>query len=192
MGKLNTLDPATIAAFENFLGLSQDGKWDPELEKKVAGYQTMLGQTPGQTDDMGQWEALTGALRQRGAALTPGADSTPMQDRTEQNTREINRRAAGFQMDKANAKETISNDYADRGFGGANTSREGDIGKATTEIDKDQFNFETQQRDALAQATRTAQGDIQSLYRQRADEELNARQRIGERDAKAKLTYQGG
>jgi hypothetical protein len=80
VGKLNTLDPATIKAFETYLGLNVDGQWDSDLERSVGRYQTMLGQTPGQTDTADQYAALVEALQKRAAAFGPGADTTPMQD----------------------------------------------------------------------------------------------------------------
>lgn len=225
MGKLSGLDPATLKAFESYLGLPQDGSWDPELEKRVGSYQMLLGQTPGETADMGQWEALTGALRQRGEAFGSPADSTPAQDpayqafmreagareseildeirfRTEQNSREINRRAAGFQAEKAEATvnagmkkdvgtKRIRDDYSGRGFGGENSARSLEVGQLTNEIDtglgqtiggidEQRMNFEAGQRDALAEATRRLNADANSLYRRRVDEDFAARKRISD------------
>jgi len=223
MGQLSGLDPATLKAFESYMGLPQDGTWDPELAKRVAGYQQLLGQTPGQTDDAQQWEALTGQLAARGAAFADPGDSTAAQDpafqtfmrnagareseildeinyRTEQNSREINRRAAGFaaQKDEATTNaglqrqqgtERIRDDFAGRGFGGANTGRtqadnqlntqiDTGLQQQTGQIDEQQMSFNAGQRDALSEATRRLNSDANSLYRRRVDEEFNARERI--------------
>jgi hypothetical protein len=62
------------------LGLPQTGTYDPETKSRVESYQTILGQTPGQTNDMGQWDALTGALTARDVSFTGAVDSTPAQD----------------------------------------------------------------------------------------------------------------
>lgn len=81
MGMLSELnDPATYAAFQRMLGLPQTGTYDPETKARVESYQAVLGQTPGQTNDMGQWEALTGALQKRDVSFTGAVDSTPAQD----------------------------------------------------------------------------------------------------------------
>lgn len=214
MGALSGLDPATIKAFETYLGLPVDGVWDGELASRVGGYQTLLGQTPGQTRDAAEWEALTAALKRRGEALSPSADPVPMQDiafqtflresgareselldeiqwRTEQSTREINRRAAGFELDRENTRQKIQTDYRERGFGNKSSFRDRDEGRATTEIDNQQLGYEAGVRDDLQAALRNAQSDINSLYRRRADEELAARQRVGQRTANETYTYVG-
>jgi len=126
MGMLNTLDPATLAAFQRQLGLPQTGTYDPETAARVESYQQILGQTPGQTDNMGQWEALTGALTARDVSFTGAVDSTPAQDlannafmresgaleseivdeiayRTSQNTSDVNMRAQNRKTDTETA-----------------------------------------------------------------------------------------
>lgn len=126
MGMLNTLDPATYAAFQRMLGLPQTGTYDPETQARVESYQTILSQTPGQTNDMGQWEALTGALQKRDVSFTGAVDSTPAQDlannafmresgaleseiideiayRTSQNTADVNMRAQNRKTDTETA-----------------------------------------------------------------------------------------
>lgn len=225
MGLLNALDPATIKAFERYLGKPEDGIWDDDLAGTVGAYQQLLGQTPGQTDDAGQWAALTGKLKERGDAFTQPLDGVPAQDpgyqafmrsagaqeseildeigyRTEQNSREINRRAVGFSAERAETQQNanvsktqgtqkIQESYADRGFGGANSFREGDTQQLTGNVDREtqqriggideqQLQFNAGSRDALAEATRRLNGDANSLYRRRADEEFNARQRISD------------
>lgn len=216
MGKLNTLDPATIKAFETYLGLNVDGQWDSDLERSVGRYQTMLGQTPGQTDTAEQYAALVEQLQKRAAAFGPGADTTPMQDtgfqaflresgareselldeiryRTEQTTREINRRAAGFALEKEQATTSIRQNFAERGFGaaGPNTFQDRKIGEAVTDVDSQQMNFEASQRDALAAAARNSQSDINALYRRRVDEELDARNRLAKTNAEGTYRYVG-
>lgn len=216
MGKLNTLDPATIKAFETYLGLNADGQWDPDLGRSVGRYQTMLGQTPGQTDTAEQYAALVEALQKRAAAFGPGADTTPMQDagfqaflresgareselldeiryRTEQTTREINRRAAGFALEKEQATGNVRSGFAERGFSGAgaNTFQDRKVGEVTTDIDRQQMDFEASQRDALTAAARNSQTDINALYRRRVDEELDARNRIAKTNAEGTYRYVG-
>lgn len=214
MGKLNTLDPATIKAFETYLGLTADGQWDADLEKRVGNYQSMLGQTPGQTDTPDQYAALVSALQRRGDAFGPGADTTPMQDaafqaflresgareselldeiryRTEQTTREINRRAAGFALEKEQATGAVRQNFGDRGFGGTNTYRDSKIGEVSTDIDRQQLDFEANQRDALTAAARNTQSDVNALYRRRVDEELDARNRIAKTNAEGTYRYVG-
>lgn len=117
--------PDQVRNLEENLGLTPDGTWDPELEKKIAQYQMMLGQTPGQTSDTDggkEYTNLIQTIQSRGAALRPGGDSTPMGDpafqmflrnagateadllsvieeRTLQSSREITRHAAGLKAD---------------------------------------------------------------------------------------------
>jgi len=118
-------NPDQVRNLEENLGLTADGSWDPELEKKIGQYQMMLGQTPGQTSDSDggkEYTSLINTIQQRGAALRPGGDSTPMGDpafqmflrnagateadllsiieeRTLQSSREITRHAAGLKAD---------------------------------------------------------------------------------------------
>lgn len=115
--------------------------------------------------------------------------------RTEQNSREINRRAAGFAAQKADAetnagisKQRVGADFADRGFGSVNTARDqqmSNIDTATQQqignIDQQQLEYTANSRDALASAVRSLGSDAASLYRKRADEELAARNRIAQR-----------
>lgn len=115
--------------------------------------------------------------------------------RTEQNSREINRRAAGFAAQKADAeasgavaKQRIGADFADRGFGSGNTARDtqqGYVDQSTQQqignIDQQQLEQTASSRDALAGAIRSLGSDAASLYRKRADEELAARNRIAQR-----------
>jgi hypothetical protein len=136
-----------------------------------------------------------------------GAQESEIMDeikyRTEQNSREINRRAAGFAAQKADAEanataskeqgaQKITQDFADRGFGGAATARDQQLGTLTGNIDRSTQqqigNIDQQQleqtassRDALAGAIRSLGSDAASLYRKRADEELAARNRIAQR-----------
>lgn len=225
MGQLSTLSPAVIRAFESYLGQPVDGTWDPELASKVGAYQQLLGQTPGQTDNADQYGALVSKLQERSAAFSTTPDSTPAQDpafqafmreagakeseildeiryRTEQNSREINRRAAGFAAQKDEAQtnantakqqgvQRIQQQYADRGFGAQSSSKDQEQGQLASNIDtqtqqqiggidEQQLNFNATNRDALAEATRRLNADANSLYRRRADEELNARQRVSD------------
>lgn len=214
MGQLSTLDPATIKAFETYLGLQPDGVWDPDLEKKVGQYQTMMGQTPGQTDNHEQWSALVSQLQARGSAFGNAPDSVPAQDpafqafirnagakeselldeiqyRTVQTTREINRRAAGFALDKENAQTATTNDFNDRGFGAGTASRDRKLGEISTNIANDQNQYEAGQRDSLTNSVKGLQGDINSLYRSRVNEELDARERIGKKAAQQTFDYKG-
>jgi hypothetical protein len=113
------------------------------------------------------------------------------------------RRAAGFAAQKADAEanataskeqgaQKITQDFADRGFGGAATARDQQLGTLTGNIDRSTQqqigNIDQQQleqtassRDALAGAIRSLGSDAASLYRKRADEELAARNRIAQR-----------
>jgi hypothetical protein len=225
VGSLSSLDPATIKAFETYLGKPADGVWDPDLENAVGAYQALLEQTPGQTDTPEQYSSLVSKLQERYSAFGETPDAVPAQDpafqmfmrnagaqeseimdeiayRTTQNNREINRRAVGFEAQKAEAQENvdkakeqgtekIQNDYADRGFGGVNSFRENEIStlrgnlddqaqQTLGGIDETKLSFEAGSNDNLAQATRSLGGDARSLYRKRADEEFNARQRVSE------------
>lgn len=237
MGSLNTLSPATIRAFETYLGLPEDGTWDPELAAKVGAYQSLLGQTPGQTDTHDQYAALVSKLQERHAAFNTVPDPVPAQDpafqafmrsagaqeseildeiryRTEQNSREINRRAAGFAAEKAEAEQNVGmqretgtrnirQDYADRGFGGASSAREQQLGQLNEQlntglqqrlgsIDEQQMNYNVTQRDALAEATRRLGSDAASLYRRRVDEELAARNRVAQRQLETTYSSNAG
>lgn len=132
MAQLSTLDPATLSAFQSYLGMPVDGAWSPELASRIGAYQGLLGQTQGQTDSPDQWSALVSQLQQRGAAFGQNAlDPVPAQDpayqlfmrnagaqeseildeiryRTEQSNREINRRAAGFAADKQDVQDNTN------------------------------------------------------------------------------------
>lgn len=242
MGAIRDLDPGTLKAFETYLGLPADGAYDDELGKRIESYQMLLGQgTPGQTANDSEYSALVKALQDRSAAFGSTGDPTPMQDtgfqsflrnagaseneildeirfRTEQNSREINRRAAGFAADRAEAvsgfdrertglgqerdsgTKRIGADYSNRGFG-ENSFQQGDVNELNTDIDRrlgdvqgrqaqtlggidqQELEFKAGQNDALAEATRKLQQDAAALYRRRADEDLAARDRIGQRQA---------
>lgn len=128
-----------------------------------------------------------------------GAQESEIMDeiryRTEQNSREINRRAAGFAAQKADAeasgavsKQKIGADFADRGFASGNTARDQQQGNVDQSVQQTIGNIDQQQleqtagsRDALANAVRSLGSDAASLYRKRADEELNARNRVAQR-----------
>lgn len=128
-----------------------------------------------------------------------GAQESEIMDeikyRTEQNSREINRRAAGFAAQKADAeanagvsKQRVGADFADRGFGSGNSARDqqfGNIDMQTQQqiggIDQQQMEYTANSRDSLAGAVRSLGSDAASLYRKRADEELNARNRVAQR-----------
>ena len=131
--------------------------------------------------------------------------------RTEQNTREINRRAAGFAAERADVQANaalqtdqgtrrIRQDYADRGFGGGSSARDQQVGdfvggiqQETQQrlggIDQEQLNFTAGQNDALSEARRRLNSDANALYRRRVDEDLNARKRIS--DAANQRAYGG-
>jgi hypothetical protein len=202
-----------------------DGTWDPELASKVGAYQSLLGQTPGQTDNPEQYASLVDQLQQRHSAFNTVPDAVPAQDpayqafmrqagaqeseildeiryRTEQNSREINRRAAGFAAQKEEVQQNtntaktqgaqkIQQDYADRGFGGASSNKEQAVNTLTGNldiqaqqqiggVDQTQLEQTAGSRDALAEAARRLNSDANSLYRKRADEELAARNRVAQ------------
>jgi len=137
-----------------------------------------------------------------------GAQESEIMDeikyRTEQNSREINRRAAGFAAQKADAeangavaKQRIGADFADRGFASGNTARDtqqGYVDQSTQQqignIDQQQLEQTASSRDALAGAIRSLGSDAASLYRKRADEELAARNRVAQRQLDS--TYGSG
>lgn len=212
-----------IRALEEWLGLPVDGVFDPTLDNRVRGYQALLGhKNPGELSDMGEYNNLVQALQARITSMRP-ADSVPMQDtafqafmrnagaeeasildeiryRTEQNSREINRRAAGFAAEKEETGKEFDQrmraktaDFTGRGFIADGTSAEqmqqAELGEqrgaALGGIDQQQMEFEAGQNDALSAARRQLMGDVQGIYRKRADEELAARDRIGRQAAEA-------
>ena len=97
-------------------------------------------------------------------------------------------------------KQRINKDFSNRGFVGSSAEgyEQGEVDRSAAidrshllqkkganlgQLDQKFMEGQTQRRDALAAATRTLRGDVLSLYRQRGDEELKARDRIGLKSA---------
>ena len=229
-------NPEAIKHWERTLGLPDDGSYDPELQQRIESYQLLLGQTPGQTKDGhedggAEWGALNQLLTDRANSNTNlSSDNAPMRDtafqaflresgaqeaqlldeiryRTEQSTREVNRRAAGFEAERSEVKQNneaslqagtrnIKSDFENRGILQSSMQQEHtgrlaeNINRQQSQqlgaIDENAMNFNVGQRDALATFARQARGDIAGLYRRRVDEEMNARDRVRLNDGQMK------
>lgn len=205
MGLFSALDPATVGAFQNMLGVPVTQAWDPATATAMSSFLQETGRDPGKqgTDSMGDWEEITAALRQRQAQGPNPAMEDPayqaflrmsgvqtanikneIQARIEQTQRENNRAAAGYAQQKDEQTRNIGLDYEDRGFysSGIRANKQGEAG---AKLDYARQQEETARNDALANANRTAEGQIGQLGQQRAEEEIAARTRVTERRGKA-------
>lgn len=207
MGLFSALDPATIGAFQNMLGVPVTMSWDPTTATAMSSFLAETGRDQNKqgTDSAGDWEEITAALRNRQAQGPNPAMEDPayqaflrmsgvqtanikneIQARIEQTQRENNRAAAGYAQQKDEQTRNIGLDYEDRGFYSSG-ARTGAQGTAAGKIDYARQQDETARNDALASANRTAEGNLAEIGQKRAEEEIAARTRVTA--ARGRSTY---
>jgi 6-phosphofructokinase len=105
-----------------------------------------------------------------------------IQARTEAVQRAINRNAAGFEQEKSNKTRDVALGYEERGFAGSGFQQQEQI-RTGAEVDYRRQQSEAEQTDSLAGQNRAANNDLNELAQRRAEEEMQARTRIGQKRA---------
>lgn len=196
-------DPGTVKGIQRRLGLPETGMWDDMTDSAFAQFQQSAGRDVswGLTGNANEWQGLDAALSQR--APEPGNPAmqdaayaaylrqmgvqqanirNEIQARTEAVQRAINRNAAGFEQQKAEGVRNAGLGWEDRGLFNSGL-RQQDQAKTAAGVDYQRQQSEADQTDALATANRQAQNSLSDLAQKRAEEELNARTRIGQKRA---------
>lgn len=196
-------DPGTVKGIQRRLGLPETGRWDDMTDSAFAQFQQGAGRDVnwGLTGNANEWSGLDAALSQRAPEdVNPAMQDAAyaaylrqmgiqqsnirneIQARTEAVQRAINRNAAGFEQQKAEGVRNTGLSWEDRGLYNSGL-RQQEQGKVAAGVDYQRQQSETEQTDALAQANRQAQNSLSELAQKRAEEELNARTRIGQKRA---------
>lgn len=207
-GRLNA-SPATVKAMQKNLGLPETGVWDEATDQAYSNWAQGEGYDPnfGMNNDAENWNTVQAALNQRGMGNAPG--NPAMEDpayqaflrsmgvqqanikneiiaRTEAVQRAINRNAAGYEVQKKDKQRSIGLGFEDRGLGNSGAQYR-QQSEAAAAVDYDRQQSEASQHDALDAANRAATQSLAELGQRRAEEEIAARNRIGQR--RAQQTY---
>lgn len=106
--------------------------------------------------------------------------------RTEAAQRAVNRAAAGYEQQKAQAGRNIGLSFEDRGLGNSGEQFR-QQGESAAGIDYNRQSNEAQSNDALSLANMQAQNSLAELAQKRVEEEMAARERVGAK--RAQQTY---
>jgi hypothetical protein len=197
------LDAGTIGAFQRMLGVPITMAWDPTTDQAMKTHLEGRGLPYGYgtAGDAKEWEFLTATLRENEANPNPaltdpayqaylrqsGVQQATIKDeilaRIDTANRERNRAAAGFQMQKDTTTKNIATDFEGRGLysSGVRQSQQAD---ASGKIDFQMQQEDAARNDALTEANRRAEQQLAELGQRKAEEEIAARNRVGEKRAK--------
>lgn len=206
VGRLNA-DPNQVKRIQAAIGVQPTGVWDEWTDSAYADWARTRGIDPnyGMTGNAQEWtdliqnrinplaDAGNPAMEDPAYAAylrTMGVEQANIKNeimaRTEAVQRAINRNAAGYEQQKSERTKSVGLDFEGRGLGnsGAQYTQQNE---ASANIDYQRNQDESAQRDALDTANRSSQAALAQLGQRRAEEELAARQRIGEK--RAQRTY---
>lgn len=208
VARLNA-SPATVKTMQRNLGLPETGVWDDTTDQAYSLWAQGEGFDPnlGMQNDIEGWNTVQAALNQRGmgnAPANPAMEDPSYQaflramgvqqanikneilSRTEAVLRAINRNAAGYEVQKKDKQRNIGLGFEDRGLGNSGAQYK-QQSEAAAAVDYDRQQSEASQTDALDTANRAATQSLAELGQRRAEEEIAARNRIGQR--RAQQTY---